>query len=119
MTRAVDPDGAPHGVFDPALQHERTGMAWERTGIAMMVAGLLLARYAAEDAHLAVAVVGIIQVMVGAGVMVWAGRRYESLHGPLRAGEAVTHPSAVRLIGLTTVAFTAVALGLAVALTLG
>ena len=36
----------PERVFDLALQHERTALAWERTAIAAMVAGVVLARSA-------------------------------------------------------------------------
>ena len=51
-----------------------------------MVAGVLLARYAAQTVHFAIAFVGIAQVVVGAVLLVWSGRHYDDLHGPLRAG---------------------------------
>ena len=73
----------PDTVFDPMLQHERTALAWERTAIASMVAGVLLARYASE-LHVAYAVVGIAEVLVGAALLVWSGLHYEQLHAPLR-----------------------------------
>lgn len=104
----------PQRVFDEGLQHERTALAWERTSIAVVIAGVLLARYAAESVHDAIAVVGGVQVLFGAGLLVWSGRHYDELHGPLRAGASPVHPRATRLVGAATVVFTAGALALAV-----
>lgn len=109
----------PDRVFDPGLQHERTALAWERTAIAAMVAGILLARYAAEAVHYTIASVGIAQVAFAAGLLVWAGRHYDDLHGPLRAGTSPVHPTATRLVGLLTVVFTGAALVLAVLIAVG
>jgi uncharacterized membrane protein YidH (DUF202 family) len=111
--------GRPERVFDEGLQHERTALAWERTAISVMVAGVLLARYAANTGHYAVAFIGIGQVAVGAILLVWSGRHYEELHGPLRAGQSPVHPSAARMIGLATVGFSGIALSLAVMIALG
>ena len=104
----------PDTVFDPMLQHERTALAWERTAIATMVAGTLLARRAAE-VHVSLAAVGVLQVVVGAALLIWTGLRYEQLHAPLRRGESPIHPAAVRLIGTTTVVFCGVAMVIAIA----
>ncbi|MEL6892602.1 MAG: DUF202 domain-containing protein, partial [Actinomycetota bacterium] len=99
----------PDRIFDTRMQHERTALAWERTSIASMVSGILLARQAREI-HVALAAFGILQVLLGAGVLVWAGVRYEQLHGPLRRGENPAHPGAARFVGGTAIAFTGVAL---------
>lgn len=104
--------------FDPALQHERTSLAWERTAIAIMVSGMLLARYAAQDTFAGLAVVGLLQTVFGAAVLVWSGRRYDDLHGPLHRGANISQATALRWIGFTTIAFAGTALALAVALTL-
>lgn len=109
----------PDSVFDAGLQHERTALAWERTAIAVMVAGVLLARYAAETVHFTIAFVGIGQVVVGAALLVWSGRHYEDLHGPLRAGASPVHPTAARLVGIATVVFSGFGLTLALLITLG
>lgn len=98
----------PDTVFDTMLQHERTALAWERTAIATIVSGTLLARQAVE-VHPVLAAVGIIQVAIGAGLMVWTGARYEALHAPLRRGESPVHPAAARLVGLSTIAATGIA----------
>jgi len=103
----------PSAVFDAGLQHERTALAWERTAIASMVAGVLLSRYAAESLHLGFAVVGMLQVVVGAAILLWAALHYDDLHGPLRAGDSPVHPTAARVVGFSTVAFTGAAVVLA------
>lgn len=107
----------PDSVFDPMLQHERTALAWERTAIATMVAGTLLARRAA-DVHLVLGALGVAQVMLGAGLLIWTGLRYEQLHAPLRRGESPVHPIAVRLVGVMTMLFTGLALLVAVLATI-
>lgn len=109
---------SPEQLFPSGLPEERTSQAWERTAIAMMIAGLLLARYAAEDGVLAVAAIGVAQTVAGAGLLVWAGARYEEFTDPDRGEAELVHPTAVRLLGLGTVACLASALVLAVALTL-
>jgi uncharacterized membrane protein YidH (DUF202 family) len=96
----------PSSVFDTGLQHERTSLAWERTSISMMVAGLLLSRFAATEEFWLLAAGGMAQVTFGAVLLVWSGLHYEDLHGPLRSGTDVVHPSAARWIGLATIAGT-------------
>lgn len=103
----------PDTVFDQGLQHERTALAWERTAIASMVAGVLLARYGAGTLHFVWAGIGVGQVVLGSFVLVWSARHYEDLHGPLRAGQSPAHPTAARVVGLGTVSFTGAALVLA------
>jgi len=104
----------PDTVFDPMMQHERTALAWERTAIASMVSGTLLARRAAE-LHVSLAALGVFQVVLGAALLIWTGLRYEQLHAPLRRGESPVHPAAVRLIGTTTVVFCGAAMVIAIA----
>lgn len=111
MNRRVE---RPDSVFDAGLQHERTALAWERTAIASMVAGVLMARYAAQSLHATFAFAGIAQVVVGAVVLVWTGRHYDDLHGPLRAGDSPVHPTAAQIVGLTTIVFSGIALVLAI-----
>lgn len=117
MSRPMMP--RPDRVFDPGLQHERTALAWERTAISAMVAGVLLARYAAQTVHYTIAFVGVAQVVVGALLLVWTGRHYDDLHGPLRAGDSPVHPTAARVVGLATVASSGFALALAILIVAG
>ena len=100
-------------VVDAGLQQERTALAWERTAIAVMVSGVLLARYASQSAHWTTAFAGLIQTVIGGGILVWAGVHYTDLRGPLLDGSDVVHPTATRIVGLSTVTFSAIALMLA------
>jgi len=111
-------DRRPTEVFDTGLQHERTSLAWERTAISMIVAGLLLSRFAAVEGFWLLAVGGMVQVVFGAVLLVWSGVHYEELHGALRRGADVVHPSAARWVGLATIAGTGAGLVVAVAVTL-
>ena len=104
----------PLTSFDAGLQHERTALAWERTAIAMMVAGLVSSRFAAINEYWLFAAAGLFQTAFGAGLIVWAGAHYEDLHGPLRDGADVVHPLAARVVGLVTVTSTGLGLALAV-----
>lgn len=96
-------DQRPSTVFDTGLQHERTSLAWERTAISMMVAGLVLSRFAATEGFWLLAAGGMIQVVFGSALLVWSGAHYEELHGALRRGADVVHPSATRWVGLVTI----------------
>lgn len=104
----------PLNSFDPPLPHERTSLAWERTGLATVIAGALLARTASEHAHYLFGVFGALWVAIGGVVIFWAEFRYDSLHGPLRAGENPVHPTMVRFVGVATVSFIGFALMLIV-----
>ena len=104
----------PTTVFDPGLQHERTALAWERTAIATMVAGVLMARYAADELHPSIAAFGVAQVVFGAVLLVWSAHHYDDLHGPLRAGASPIHPTATRIVGVGAILFTGAGLAVAV-----
>lgn len=105
MTRA-----RPSEVFDAGLQQERTSLAWERTAISIMVAGLLLSRFAATERFWLLATVGMAQVVLGAGLLVWAASHYEDLHGSLRNGGDILFPVGARVVGTVTVVGTGAAL---------
>lgn len=83
-------------------------MAWERTAFSGMAVGLLMTRLGAT-LHPALALVGIAQVVASAVLLVWTGQHYRDLHGRLRAGEPVTYPSVVAVVGLGTAVTTALA----------
>jgi len=83
----------PDNVFDEGLQHERTALAWERTAVATMVAGVVLARFAAVESFWIAAVIGLAQTAFGGVLLVWSGTHYDDLHEPLRKGDDVENES--------------------------
>lgn len=100
MTRA---SSRPVESFDDGLQHERTALAWERTAISLMVAGILLARFTAIDHHVALSAIGLAVTVFGGAVLVWSSAHYEALHGQLRDGDPIVHPTAARTVGIVSV----------------
>ncbi|MGA1033814.1 MAG: DUF202 domain-containing protein [Ilumatobacteraceae bacterium] len=108
------PVGRPTTHFDPGVQHERTALAWERTGLATILAGATLARLASTHFHHVLGAVGAIWVAIGGAVLFWTSWRFEALHGPLRAGETPAHPSMARFVGASALLFTGFALVLTV-----
>lgn len=105
----IRPDQAGGG-----LQPERTSLAWERTAIAMMVAGTILAREAATSLHFAFGLIGVAQVVSGGLLLAWAGRHHTQLHDPAAPSRSVPQVALARMVGLATMGFSGVALVLGV-----
>lgn len=104
----------PANSIGGGLQHERTALAWERTAIAMMVAGVVLARYAATSVHYAVGFLGVLQTAGGGLLLGWAGRHDHELHSASTPESAVPQVALTRIIGMATVVFSGTALVLAI-----
>ena len=112
------PEPRPPNSIGGGLQHERTSLAWERTAIAMMVSGVLLARYAANELHPALGLLGIAETIGGGALLYWAGAHDRQLHDPTEPASAVPKVLLTRVIGLSTVAFSAIATVIALAIAL-
>jgi uncharacterized membrane protein YidH (DUF202 family) len=110
--RARDP--APETVFDRGLQQERTALAWDRTGLAFMVAGALFVRGGEPPYHHPRHIPGFLVVVVGGALVGVAARRYHRQHAHLRQERPVASPGLVRFVGLAAVAFSLAAAGLVV-----
>lgn len=78
----------PERFFDDGLQQERTALAWERTCLSVMAAGVLIARYATVALHPLVGLGGVAVVAVGGLLLFRSARRYEWLHRQLRDGNS-------------------------------
>jgi putative membrane protein len=99
--------GRPDRVFDPAVQHERTALAWERTSVAQMVGGALLLNHAINVNATWAEILGLLVAATGAITLLWSARRYEDLHGNLRSGTDVTHVAMLRSVTWVTVILSA------------
>ena len=97
-----DEDGpGPDRVFDRGLQHERTALAWDRTGLSLLVVGALLLRSGGPPYGDLVHAPGYFGLSVGA-ILLWAGgRRYRRREATLRQGASPVRPG---LVVLATVA---------------
>lgn len=88
------------------LPTERTTLAWERTAIAMMGAGLVLARQGARTVHTAIGLIGVAQVVAGGLLLAWSLRNDQFVRNPDDPPGAVPQVGLTRLVGLGSLAFT-------------
>jgi uncharacterized membrane protein YidH (DUF202 family) len=86
----------------PGLQRERTALAWDRTGVAFLVAGVLFLR-ATVDAGWAWRLVGAATLVLGGFLVLHGYRRYARPPDPARGGLAA--PSLLRVVGLAAIVF--------------
>jgi uncharacterized membrane protein YidH (DUF202 family) len=109
-----DPDGAgpspPDRVFDVGLQHERTALAWDRTGLSLLVVGALTLRSGGPPFDDVLHAPGYVAMAVGAWLLWAGGRRYRRREAALRRGETPVRPHLVVLTGVAAVAVSLTAL---------
>ena len=108
----------PANRTDDGVPHERTGLAWQRTAIASMVAGVAFTRVLSSEGHPALGLIGIVWVLAGGALLAWAASNDTMLRDPLRPAAAVPQVALTRAVGLSTTALALVSLITAVALTL-
>lgn len=94
-------------------------MAWERTAFSQIIAGAAIGRVALADRGsngpmLLAAGAGMIAVLAGAGMLLWAGVRYTDLDvADFGEAEPPVHPRAAALVGLMAVVLSGLSLVLA------
>ena len=102
----------PERLYDVGGQQERTALAWDRTGVSLMVVGALYLRGGRPPYHHVRHWPGLAVLVLGAALIVAAYRRYEGQHGALREGRPVLSGELVILTGVATAVFSAAALWL-------
>ena len=81
--------------WDPGLQNERTGLAWQRTMLAGLVCSLLVARLLAEVSLLLAVITGLAALLTTAGLGWIALSRFrrhaDALHAQRPIGDGRPH----------------------------
>jgi uncharacterized membrane protein YidH (DUF202 family) len=102
-TRWWRPRSGPEQVYDQGLQQERTALAWDRTGLAMLGTAFVYARAVGPPYARLSQLPAAVGLVVGAGMLVLGARRYRDLHATLRADRPVERHPYVRAVWVGTV----------------
>jgi uncharacterized membrane protein YidH (DUF202 family) len=79
----------PVGPWDPGLQNERTGLAWQRTMLSGLTCSLLIARLLADVSVLLAVAVGLAALGSTAGLGGVAIRRFRHNSVDLHSGRPI------------------------------
>jgi uncharacterized membrane protein YidH (DUF202 family) len=101
----MEPSATPGGLPVAGAQQERTALAWDRTGLAMTVAGALYLKAAAPPLTGLRQAPGWVAVVSGALLYATAYARSERLRRLLRRRGPAAAPWLLRAIGAVTVGF--------------
>ncbi len=89
--------------WDPGLQAERTGLAWQRTMLSGLTASLLAARFVASLSVVLAVAVGVAALLGTAALGAIAILRFRATHEALHAERPVGDGRAPLLIATLTV----------------
>jgi uncharacterized membrane protein YidH (DUF202 family) len=101
------------GVADSGLQHERTALAWDRTGLSFLVAGAFLLRAGGPTFSAVRHAPAAIALALGALLLVVAARRYGTQRAAFDRRRNPASPRLVRAVGVGASVVSAAALVLA------
>ncbi|MBB1482815.1 DUF202 domain-containing protein [Tessaracoccus sp. MC1865] len=73
-------------VYDPGLQPERTGLAWQRTSLALGLGALVYARIAAQTVGVWAWLLGGAGILTALALGAASRRRYRYTHRSLTSG---------------------------------
>ncbi len=93
------------------LANERTFLAWVRTSLALMAAGVAVVQYV-TGAEVLRHVLGIVMITLGGVLAAVAYRNWDRNERAMRLGEQLPYSHVPRLVGLTLVLIAFAALGL-------
>ena len=91
------------GPWDPGLQNERTGLAWQRTMLAGLTCGLLVARLLASISLTVAIIIGLLALLCTAGLGYVAIRRFRLNSMVIHREEALGDGKANALISILVV----------------
>lgn len=103
------PPSGPQRARDAGLQPERTALAWNRTGLAVVVNALLALRAGWTSGRLALVVVAFALLVAAAGAIFYGAWRQRHLS----SGDGMTAPPAIAVGAAALVALVACAAGVA------
>jgi len=93
--------------WDPGLQNERTGLAWQRTMLAGLLCGLLVARLLAEILLPLAVITGLVALLTTAGLGWIALQRFRrhshALHANRPIGDGRPQVLVTGVVALTAV----------------
>ena len=91
------------GPWDPGLQNERTGLAWQRTMLAGLTCSLLVARLLASISLTGAIILGLLALVCTAGLGYVAIRRFRLNSMAIHCEEALGDGKANALISMLVV----------------
>jgi uncharacterized membrane protein YidH (DUF202 family) len=97
-------------IHDPGLQQERTVLAWDRTGLALMVAAGVLERTVGEPLVHPVSMMAGIAFLLGLALLVLGRTRYLTRWRRMQQGQGILSAGPVMTVALATVLLGASAL---------
>ena len=89
--------------WDPGLQNERTGLAWQRTLLAGLTCSLLVARLLASVSVTLSLIIGLLALLCTAGLGYMAIRRFRLNNMAIHREEALGDGKANALVSLLVV----------------
>jgi uncharacterized membrane protein YidH (DUF202 family) len=94
--------------WDPGLQNERTGLAWQRTMLAGLTCSLLVARLLASISIFLAVIIGLLALLCTAGLGWMAIRRFRlnslAIHQEEALGDGKANALLSMLVVMTAVA---------------
>jgi putative membrane protein len=90
-------------VYDPGLQQERTVLAWDRTGLALMVTAGLLERSTDGSSLRSVSAIAAVGFVLGLALLVLGRARYLARWRRMQDGIGMLSPGPVVAVAAATI----------------